>query len=163
MTHHDETRALSALISAGQIAMVTTADPTGLAARPVTCVEATETTLSFLVDRTADWVEPIGPEGTTVAVSFADSRENTYICVSGTARVLPDSAVVGRLWNPAAKAFFDGPEDPHVAALQVAVESGQWWDGPSGRLRQALALVRAAVSDGSDMVGEQGSLDVPGR
>lgn len=155
----DAPRPLPDLLSGGATCMVVTPAPDGLASRPVTLAEATPQTLRFLVDTTADWARALELTPTLVNVAFADTGDNTYVSVTGNARLDHDRAEAQRLWNPAAKVFFDGPDDPKLAVLEVDVERGQWWDGPNGRLRQAVALVKTAVTRNHEDAGDQGELD----
>lgn len=45
-----------------------------------------------------------------------------------------------------------------MRVLEVAVSYGEYWDGPHGRLGQALTLLKAALGD--EDVGEQGDVRV---
>ena len=62
-----------------------------------------------------------------------------------------------RLWNPAAEAYFDGPDDPTAVVLQCAVFDGEWWDGPSTKVGMAIALAKRAVT--GDDPGQSGVVD----
>jgi len=68
-----------------------------------------------------------------------------YVALQGHARTRVDPATAKRLWNPGAAGFFEGPDDPNIRILEVGVETGEYWDGPSGRVGQLLSIVKAAV------------------
>ena len=155
----DAPRSLPDLVDSGDTAMLVTPAPEGLTARPITCVEATPEELRFLVDRTADWAQALERTITTVNVSFAETDDNRFVSVSGVAVLAHDPDEVQRLWNPAATAFFDGPDDPKASVLTVRVDTGQWWDGPGGKIRQAFALVKTAVTRDHGDAGDMGRLD----
>lgn len=121
--------------------------------RPVTCVDVRDHRLSFLVSRTAAWVTDIQANRALVHLTIADQTENTYVALNGTAIVVHDDSEIVRLWNPAARVFFVGPEDPDLAVLHFDVGGGEYWDGPNGRIGRTVALIRAAVTGDDDDIG----------
>ena len=154
----DNTRTLDDVLDGLRFAMVTTESPGGLSSRPLTLMEQEGGTLRFLVSQSADWVQDVAD----VQVSFADPQANTYVALTGTASLSLDRALLERLWTPMAKAFFDGPGDPDLGALEVQVRGGEWWDGPSGRIGQGIAMLRAAVTHDEGNAGSSGAVS-PGR
>lgn len=153
-------RTLDDLLSEVRIAMVMTSADGIWTSRPLTCVEADHSFVRFLIDAGADWVSELGHADAVVHVTFSDPRQNTFVSLNGNSFVSADPAEINRLWTPAAAAFFSGPEDPNVRVLQVEVTDGSWWDGPSGRLGQAIGLLRAAINDDPSLAGDHGSVDV---
>lgn len=153
-------RTLDDLLSEVRIAMVTTSVDGTWTSRPLTCIESDHSFLRFLVDASADWVGDLGHADAVVHVTFSDPRQNTYVSLNGNSFLSADPAEIERLWTPAAAAFFSGPEDPNVRVLQVDVTDGSWWDGPSGRLGQAIGLLRAAINDDPSLAGGHGPVDV---
>jgi general stress protein 26 len=160
MSNDPGTRPLLELLSDVRIAMVMTRANGAWTARPLTCLEVDHSHLRFLVDASADWVEELGREDAETHVTFSDPKENTYVSLNGAAFLTADHAEIDRLWTPAAAAYFSGPEDPNVRVLQIEVSDGSWWDGPSGRIGQAIGLLRAAINDDPSMAGEHGAVDV---
>lgn len=65
----------------------------------------------------------------------------------------PNRGMIERLWNPGAAAFFDGKDDPTVRVLEINVTSGEWWDGPSGRVGQVLSMVKATLGGDAGSAG----------
>jgi len=153
MAERAPTKDLADLISGGTVAMLMTMIGDEHTSRPLTVAGVEGGRVSFLVDRTADWAEALGAT-TPVHLSVSDVRENTYLSLQGRATVTPDRATIDRLWNPAAAAFFDGKDDPSVAALHFDVSTGEYWDSPSGRIGSAIAVVKAAVT--GDAAGHHG-------
>ena len=90
--------------------------------------------------------------------AFADTADETYVAVEGVGRITDDRDTIERLWNPAASAFFEGPDDPEVRALEVVATGGEWWDGPSSRIGQAFSLLRTKLG-GSTPEEEHGSIN----
>jgi general stress protein 26 len=78
------------------------------------------------------------------------------VALNGTAIVVTDDAEKERLWNPAAGAWFDGPDDPELAVLHFDVGDGRYWDGPDGKLGRALALIRGVITGNDDGMGTSG-------
>ena len=131
----DTDRTLSDVLDGLHLAMVATADDTGTwRARPLSLAGQDGDALSFLVSVEADWVAALDGLGSPTTVTFAEPAKNTYVAVQGTARVLDDRARIAELWNPGAGAYFDGQDDPQVRLLEVTVQSGEYWDGPRGRV-----------------------------
>jgi general stress protein 26 len=156
-TENPDLRSLDDVLDGLRFAMVSTNAPTsdGLA-RPLTLLEHEAPLLRFLVSREADWVAPLLEDEAPTQVAFADPGANTYVSVAGLGRIVRDEDLIDRLWNPAAGVYFDGRDDPAIAVLEVDVVDGEWWDGPSGKVGQALSMVRTAVtgSASGDQHGE---------
>ncbi|MEW6226413.1 MAG: pyridoxamine 5'-phosphate oxidase family protein [Chloroflexota bacterium] len=151
-------RTLSEALEGLRFAMVATADPSHggtWKARPLALAGSDEHVLRFLVGVDADWVEGLETTGSPTTVTFSDPSKNTWVALQGTARTTDDRALVSQLYNPAAGAYFDGEDDPSIRVLEVEVAYGEFWDGPSGRLGQALVLARAALGRPA---GEQGDV-----
>jgi general stress protein 26 len=156
MTEEHPTKRLDELVEGGTIAMLMTMIGRRHSSRPLTMAAVDAHRISFLVDRTADWVEAIDEPDTIVHVSVADVRGNVYLSLNGAAAVVPDRAEIERLWNPGAAAFFDGKDDPAVAVLRFDVTDGEYWDSPSGRIGSAIAMLKAAVT--GDPAGDRGTI-----
>lgn len=155
-----DSRALDDTVGDLRIAMVMTSVDGVWSSRPLTCVEVDHSFVRFLVDASTDWVADLMRADAAVHMTFSDPRLNTFVSLNGTSFISADPAEINRLWAPAAAAFLRGPEDPDVRVLQVKVDDGQWWDGPSGRLGQTVGLLRAAINDDPSLVGDHGVVDV---
>ena len=146
-TEQPEPRSLDDVLGDLRFAMVSTSAPEsdGLA-RPLTLLEHDAPLLRFLVSREAEWVEPLLADEHPTLVAFADPGSNTYVSVAGMGRVHRDEVQIERLWNPAAGVYFDGRDDPAIAVLEVDVVDGEWWDGPSTKVGQAVDMVRTKLT-----------------
>jgi general stress protein 26 len=154
----DTTRSLDRVLEGQRFAMVTTAGPRGLRSRPLTLLEHEDAVLRFLVSKQSEWVQDVADQPmASVQVSFADPHDNIYVALQGHATIDEAKDVVTRLWNPAAEAFFAGPDDPDAVALECAIHDGEWWDGPSTRVGMVISLVKRAVT--GDSPGQSGSVD----
>jgi general stress protein 26 len=148
---------LDDLVAPGSVVMVMTMIEGRHSSRPVTVAEVDRTHLRFLVDGSADWMRAISEGRAEVHVSLSDNRKNTYASLNGKVRTTVDRSLIERLWSAPAEAFFDGPTDPNLAVLVLEVEEGSYWDAPSGRLGQAIALLKAALGRPSD-AGDHGAV-----
>ena len=96
-----------------------------------------------------------------VNVAYASPSGNTYVSVSGTARVVHDRAKIDELWSPAMKIFFPGgKDDPNLRLIHVSAESAEYWDGPGGLLGKALYFVLSAVTDDPGAMSDTGTVDL---
>jgi general stress protein 26 len=148
------TRTLDDLLDGFLFAMVATVDGGRISSRPLTLLEHEGSTLRFMISASAPWSEQISGAA-QVHAAFADTRDETYVAVEGIGRLSRDQATIERLWNPAASAFFEGPDDPDIRVLEIEATGGEWWDGPSSRIGQAISLLRTKLG-GSPPEGEHG-------
>jgi general stress protein 26 len=88
-----------------------------------------------------------------VGLAFADAGDQKYVSVTGRATVSNDRARIKELWSPAAKAWWDSPDDPSIRLLKVAPKDAQYWDSP----RTVVAYIKmmaAAVTDTRPAMGD---------
>ncbi len=158
MNTNDETRSLDELVHAGEVVSLTTVAPDGgLTSRPLTVAEAHGGVLTFLVDRTAHWAASL-VDGARVNVASSGGAHNTWASVSGHVAVSADRSTIERLWSPAAGAFFDGADDDRIAALQVSMDSGEYWSAPGGGPVGRLVALLGAAFGRQEPAGSQGEI-----
>jgi general stress protein 26 len=155
-----EPRPLDDLVHAGDTMMLMTMIGNHHSSRPMTVAGISGAALDFLVDTTAEWTSAVAAGTAIVHVTLSDARRNNFLALNGRATLNRDRAKIDRLWNPGASAFFDGKDDPNVAALRFEVDEGEYWDAPRGRVGALVALVRAAVG-GDDAAGDHGPVASP--
>ncbi|WP_164271608.1 pyridoxamine 5'-phosphate oxidase family protein [Stenotrophomonas sp. B1-1] len=96
-----------------------------------------------------------------VNVAYASTSKNTYVSVSGRARIVDDRARIEALWSPAMKLFFPGgKDDPNLRLIQVRAETAEYWEGPGTLLGKALSFVLSAVQDDPAQLGDNGFIDL---
>lgn len=83
-----------------------------------------------------------------VVLTFQDSAAYRYLVLTGLARVHLDQPTIHRHWTPLAYAWFEGPEDPEVAAISVHPENGHYWDATDGKLVTLAKISFAALTGG---------------
>ena len=158
MTNTDAAKPLSELVEGGTIVMLMTMIGDDHTSRPLSVAEVSGHRLGFLVDATTEWATAISDGSATVHATVCDVRKNHYLSLAGAASITLDHDEVERLWNPAAAAYFDGPDDASVGVLRFEVDGGEYWDAPSGRVGSAFAALKAAVTGDPDAAGEQGQV-----
>jgi len=147
-SHDENIRKLRDLIKDIKVAMLTTLEPDGsLHARPMMTQDTEfDGTLWFFTGLSSAKIDEI-QQDRHVNVSYAEPAKQTYVSVSGTARVSRDQAKMKELWTPLHKAWFPkGLDDPDIALLRVDVEKAEYWDAPSSKLVQLIGFVKAVAT-----------------
>lgn len=159
MSQDDDAKPLDALLDKGATVMIVTPDAQGrLGSCPITVAAVDGTRLRHLIDTTAEWTRALSGL-TSVHLTFTDTRGNAYASLNGRPSVSTADADIDELWNPFADAFFDdGRQSAGIAVLDVEIDDGLYWTGPSGRLGSLISLVKAKVGDAED-AGEHGPVD----
>ncbi|KAG0920462.1 hypothetical protein G6F32_015590 [Rhizopus arrhizus] len=146
------------LIKDVEVAMFTTTGVDGrLYSRPLATQQgAFEGALWFVITADSPKVAEIALDP-RVNVAYASPSKNTYVSVSGRARVVDDRAKIDELWSPAMKLFFPGgKEDPNLRLIHVRADSAEYWDGPGTLLGKALTFVLSAVQDEPRQLADNG-------
>jgi general stress protein 26 len=135
---------LGELIADVEIAMLTTVRGDGrLVSRPLRTVAASGPAggeLWFFVQAGSHKVAEIEREP-HVNLAYAAPGRNTYVSVSGRARVVDNRAKVRELWTPLLNGYFpEGPDDRNLVLLRVDVDGAEYWDGPGTIVGQALDI-----------------------
>ena len=82
-----------------------------------------------------------------VLLAYSEPKSQNYVSVSGTARVVHDSAKVKTLWSEAMRVWFPkGPDDPSIALIAVVVDSAEFWDAPSSAWVYAMGYAKARLT-----------------
>jgi len=81
-------------------------------------------------------------------VAYADPDSNSYVSVSGSARLMEDPVKKQELWGPAAKLWFPGGvDDPDLALVAVLVAEAEYWDVKANKAVHIFKLTKAALTD----------------
>jgi general stress protein 26 len=153
---------LAELIHGVDIAMLTTTSADGrLVSRPLgTQAVAFDGDLWFATSIDSPKVREIAAQP-RVNVAYASPSRNTYVSVSGRARITQDRARIDALWSPAMKIFFPGgKDDPTLCLIHVEAESAEYWDGPGTMLGKALYFVLAAMTDNPGAMSDNQVIDL---
>jgi general stress protein 26 len=100
----------------------------------------------FFMSRSGQPVEDL-LKSPDVNVSYANPGSDSYVSVSGSARIVDDPVKARELWSPAAEAWFPGGvEDPDLALVAVLVAEAEYWDVKSNKAVQLFKLAKAAIT-----------------
>ncbi|MEO6380775.1 MAG: pyridoxamine 5'-phosphate oxidase family protein [Nitrobacter sp.] len=148
-TTEDVDRAWNLMDKIG-FAMLVTREGDKLRARPMSAfVERNENAIYFLTDARRDKDDKIvqHPE---VNLSFADTGDQKYVSVAGTATVSNDRAKIKQLFSTPAKAWWDSADDPNIRVLKVTPDDAEFWDSPGAivsYVKMAAAIVTGSRPD----------------
>lgn len=157
---NDQPKVLQDIFAVGDVVMLTLSSGAELSSRPMTIAAVDDDRLGMLMSTSADWYSAVRGGDGTAHVTSCDHTHNQYAAVNGDVTISQDRSEIERLWSVAASAFFDGADDPDIAALHVEVTDGQYWDAPSGKLGSLLAMVKAAIG-GAEAAGDHGRIATP--
>jgi general stress protein 26 len=102
--------------------------------------------LYFFVSRSSEVGQRLRQDG-NVNLAYANPGKDTWVSVTGTARVLEDRARVRELFSPMAKAWFPGgPEDPDLELVEVRIDEAEYWNVKDNKLLQLLKMGKAAAT-----------------
>jgi general stress protein 26 len=86
---------------------------------------------------------------------------DTWISISGTARVVDDSAKAKELWNPLVEAWLpQGPTDASVVLIQIDGDTAEYWDTPGGRIATAVSFAKPKLTGKRYEGGENERVDL---
>ena len=138
------------LIKGIRFAMFTTRHDNGhLHSRPMTTQNSeldADSNLWFFMSRRG---EPVADPQVdpTVNVVYADPGDDSYVSVSGSARVVEDLAKKQQLWSKPAEAWFPGgAADPDLALVQVKISHANYWDVQESKIVQLYHMARAVFT-----------------
>lgn len=131
------------LMEAIRLCMLSTWDGRRIHSRPMAAlVRRDESAIHFLTDERAHKDDEIR-RWPRVCLAFADTDGQTYVSVSGTARIDADREKITQLWSAGAKVWWGDPDNPNLRLLTVAPEEAEFWDSPGAlisNLKVAFAL-----------------------
>lgn len=100
----------------------------------------------FFISAASEIATRIAGDG-NVNVAYADTSADSYVSISGTAKVVNDLAKKEQLWSPMAKAWFPGgPTDEDLALLEVRIVHAEYWDVGDSKMVQLAKMAKAAVT-----------------
>ena len=119
----------------------------GLTSRPLTTQQIdNEGNLWFFSSDEAVFMHDL-PQHPGVNISYSDPERNLYLSISGRAYVLKDRAKARELWNATARTWFPkGVDDPHLTLIRVRIESAEYWDAGSTKMKQLAQIAKSAIT-----------------
>lgn len=96
-----------------------------------------------------------------VNVAYAKPDAQTYLSASGVARVVRDRLKINELWKPEYKLYFqDGPDDPDLVLLCVAVTEAEYWTSERNPVLRFVGMAKALITKDVSQLGEQGRIEI---
>jgi general stress protein 26 len=145
MTDDDDRKKLVELVADMPIAMFTTFGPDGPRSVPMARQEVEpDAEMWFITARDTAHVDELEthPE---VALTF--SARDSWVALTGRARLVDDPAKLEELWNTFAEAWLPGgPADPNAALIRVEVERAEYWDTPGGKVASLLSFAKTKLT-----------------
>ena len=138
------------LIKDIKFGMFTTRHSNGhLHSRPMTTQNQSvdeDTALWFFVSRNSDATKDLVNDP-SVVMTYADPGKDSYVSVSGHARLVEDMAKKKQLWSKMTQAWFPGGvDDPDLGLLRLDISHADYWDVKTNKVVQLLKMATAAVS-----------------
>lgn len=158
----EDLKKLRSLIEDVEIGMLTTSTDGGsLRSRPmVTAQVEPGGSLWFFTAFDAPKVDQIEADA-AVNVAYSEPKSQTYVSVSGRAKVRRDRDKIDELWSPAAKAYFpEGKDDPNLALLEVTIDGAEYWDAKRSRMVQLFQMAKGAMTGRQPDMGESRKMKI---
>lgn len=145
-----------------QVAMLTTDDGSHLRARPMAASQhGFDGTLWFFTRASSHKVVEVGADQ-RVGITYADSGQQNYVSLSGTAALVMDKASIEAHWSAYVRTWFpQGISDPDIALLKVTIETAEYWDAPNSIMVHAYGYVKAVLTGESPRPGENVKVSFP--
>ncbi len=127
--------------------MFTTADTDGtLRSRPLTTQQVEpDGTIWFFVPASGEVAAAVGANP-NVNLAYADTGDNVYATLCGTAYLVQDREKIEELWSTIVAAWFpQGPTDPNLALLRVDVDEAEYWKPEGTKIGQFVSIAKAAL------------------
>jgi general stress protein 26 len=155
----DDIRRVWTLMDKIRLCMLASKDGEKIRARPMGAhPRESENAVYFLTDARGHKDEEL-QQDEHVCLSFAEPSDGKFLVVTGRARVLNDRALIADLWDTGAEAFWSGPDDPGVRAIEVTPEDAQFWEGPHG-IVATFQMIAAAATAAPPVLGDQRKVDL---
>jgi general stress protein 26 len=130
--------------------MLVTSSDDGMRSRPMSSIAIQEEdSIFFLTEADSEKVSDIA-DASDVLLTYSNGSTQ-FVSVRATASTSDNRALIKRLWNVGAHAFWpEGPESAKVVVIRAIPHEAEYWSSPSGILnaaKMAIALVRRTTPD----------------
>ncbi len=145
-SYGDKLETLYEMIGDGATMMVTTIHGNKLYSRPMGLMKMEfDGTLWFFTALDTEKIDELKLDN-RINASFAEKDKGSYVSIFGHCDLSRDSVKAKELWNPIARMWFDGPEDPKLVLMKVVPESAEYWDAPNSKMVRLFQMVAGAVT-----------------
>ena len=159
MTSETPVSQLWDLLEKQDIGMLTTEDRGLPRSRPMSShIDRENGLIHFLTRRTADKIEEMHHDR-GIGVTYPDHASMTYISVSGRGTASTDQALIERLWDVGAEAWFgDGKSD--VAVITLDPEIAEFWNNDKTIVENVWEFGKGYFTDQSPAMGENAKVSL---
>ena len=118
--------------------------------------------LYFFLPLDSELAMHVGREsGMPMNLAYANTKDDSYVSINGTARLVNDADLKKKLFGTFTKAWFPkGVEDPNLGLLGVHANGAQYWKVSESQPMQVVKMLTAAVTGNPPRMGETGSVDL---
>lgn len=95
-----------------------------------------------------------------IQLFYAHPDSSEYLTIYGRAEIVVDKQTISDLWNPLAKVWFDGKEDPTLTVLKITPEDGHYWDTKNNKMIRLLKLAVGAIIGKPLDDGQEGNIRI---
>ena len=151
-----ESKTIKDLMEPGATLMVGSHVSGKLEFRPLTVGRVSGALIEILVDGSDDWVN-CTVSGDPAYVTLSDTRQNTWVSLSGNMSTTTDPSIIDELWTSFASVYFDnGRATPGITVLRIECHDGRYWSTASGRIGILVSAIKAALGspNGSGLHGK---------
>ena len=142
-----------------EMCMLVTRDGPFLRSRPMkTHYFDDDGTVRFLTSIDAHKVEELA-ENPAANLVFQNPDDNTWISVSGNARISVDRADIDQVWHEDADPWFPGGKD-EAAVLIVEPDIAEYWTFPESQLQAKWELLKGELTGAPPDLGENRKLEL---
>lgn len=142
-----------------EMCMLVTRDARYLRSRPMKAhYNDDDGTVRFVTSIDAHKVEEIA-ESPVANLVFMKPDENSWVSVSGAARISVDRADIDRLWTDDGSAWMPASKD-EAAILIVEPDIAEYWTYPESQLRAKWELLKGELTGAPPDLGENRKLEL---
>ena len=114
--------------------------------------------LWFFTKRDSRKAKEIAADPRTL-VAFSDSKNQNFVSLTGTSRIVTDRATVKERWLEIYRTWFPGgPDDEDIVLIRVEPERAEYWDTPSSAMVYAYGYIKAVVTGKPAKPGDVGAV-----
>lgn len=151
---NEKAKLLWGIVQEIQICMMVTQSGGQVHARPMRGrAVADENVIWFLTEKSSPKADE-AQDDPMVCLTYADTKQNSYVSLSGSVEVIADQAQMEAVWNENLTGYFGRPLDDRAVLLRFTPEKGEYWDGPGNPLIIAIKFVEAAVTGKRPDIGD---------
>lgn len=157
----DNIKTLKGLVDEVKIAMLCTSHGEQLRSRPMSTAQFDEEgNIWFFTNEHSGKTDEL--EGNhQICLAYSSPSKNTYISITGEARIVNDWQKMKELYNPAINAWFPkGLDDPNLALLKVTPLEAEYWDSSSSKMVTLFQMAKAIITGQKYDEGEHGKIQL---